>query len=70
MSFRMCVFIEAISDLAKSGKKAGAARQHAVTGEEAHGKLTPARPAPRKPVVLREEAGGKIAPPKADRARR
>jgi hypothetical protein len=70
MSFRMCVFIEAISDRAKAGKKAGAAPQHAVTGEEAPGKQTPTRPAPRKSVVLSEEAGGKIVLPTTDRARR
>jgi hypothetical protein len=67
MSFRIGVFIEAISDRAEAGKKTGAVSQGAATGVGAQGKPVKRRAAPRKPGdVLCVEPRIKNAPPRAD----
>lgn len=67
MSFRIGVFIEAISDRARAGKKTGAPTRGVATGVAAQGKPAKRRAAPRKPSdVLCLEPNIKNTLPQAD----
>lgn len=66
MSFRMCVFIEAISDRAKSGEKSGVAKQGAAKRALKIGNPAPRPASPGKPVVTRAEKGAPITLPRLD----